>query len=43
MSDNLDEDLQGLLRVLIILVAVFAVFTLVVTLFDPSVEEHLLP
>ena len=35
MSNNLDEDLQGLLRALIVLVAVFAVFTLLVSLFGP--------
>jgi hypothetical protein len=36
MSNNLDEDLQGLLRALIVLVAVFALFALIVTLFGPS-------
>lgn len=42
MSNDLDEDLQGLLRALIVLVAVFAVFALVVTLFGPSAIEQVL-
>ncbi|WP_435180766.1 hypothetical protein [Halorussus sp. AFM4] len=42
MSNNLDEDLQGLLRALIVLVAVFGAFLLVLTAFGGSAVEHLI-
>ena len=44
MSNNLDEDLQGLLWALIVLVAAFGVFMLLVSLFGPlGGVDQLLP
>ena len=42
MSNNLDEDLQGLLRALILLVAAFGAILLLLSAFGPATVEHLL-
>lgn len=42
MSNNLDEDLQGLLRALIVLVAVFGALVLLAALVGPSGMPNLL-
>ena len=42
-TNNLGEDLQGLLKALIVLVAVFGAFMLLLALFGPSGMPDLLP
>jgi hypothetical protein len=41
MSNELDEDLQGLLKALAALVAVFGALALLLALFGPSAMPHL--